>query len=97
MIQEWSPAALVVGLPPTPTAPPHEMTGWRANLPSACMGAGLPVWLVDERHSLQVAEVQAERRRPARPPAKAGAGPVAAQVIFTKFSGYAQAAGIEPL
>jgi putative Holliday junction resolvase len=57
----------------------------------------LPVWLVDERHSSQVAEVQlndaglrGRRQKPAL-------DQVAAQVILQSFLDMPQAAGIEPL
>lgn len=98
LIQEWSPAALVVGLPTHADGTPHEMTRLARKFAQRLHGRfGLPVWLVDERHSSQVAEVQlndaglrGRRQKPAL-------DQVAAQVILQSFLDMPQAAGIEPL
>lgn len=98
LIQEWAPAALVVGLPTHADGTPHEMTRLARKFAQRLHGRfGLPVWLVDERHSSQVAEVQlndaglrGRRQKPAL-------DQVAAQVILQSFLDMPQAAGIEPL
>ena len=91
-------AALVVGLPTHADGTPHEMTRLARKFAQRLHGRfGLPVWLVDERHSSQVAEVQlndaglrGRRQKPAL-------DQVAAQVILQSFLDMPQAAGIEPL
>ena len=98
LVAEWRPVLLVLGLPTHADGTPHEMTRLARKFAQRLHGRfGLPVWLVDERHSSQVAEVQlndaglrGRRQKPAL-------DQVAAQVILQSFLDMPQAAGIEPL
>lgn len=57
LIAEWRPGALVVGLPTHADGTPHEMTRLATRFAQRLKGRfGLPVWLVDERHTSLLAE-----------------------------------------
>jgi putative Holliday junction resolvase len=52
LLQEWQPAALVVGLPCNDDGTPHEMTALCRRFANRLKGRfGLPVLLVDERYT----------------------------------------------
>ena len=98
LIAEWAPAALIVGLPVHADGTPHEMTRLARKFAQRLHGRfGLPVWLVDERHTSQVAEHQlndaglrGRRQKPAL-------DQVAAQLILQSFLDMPAAAGSERL
>lgn len=57
LLEEWRPAQLVVGLPTHADGRPHAMTQLARRFAQRLKGRyGLPVWLVDERHTSLVAE-----------------------------------------
>ncbi|CUA85292.1 RNAse H-fold protein YqgF [Gulbenkiania indica] len=57
LLDEWRPAQLVVGLPTHADGRPHAMTQLARRFAQRLKGRyGLPVWLVDERHTSLVAE-----------------------------------------
>lgn len=57
LIAEWQPQALVVGLPTHADGTEHDMTRLARRFANRLKGRfGLPVWLVDERHTSLVAE-----------------------------------------
>ena len=57
LLEEWRPAQLVVGLPTHADGSPHAMTQLARRFAQRLKGRyGLPVWLVDERHTSLVAE-----------------------------------------
>lgn len=57
LLDEWRPAQLVVGLPTHADGSPHAMTQLARRFARRLKGRyGLPVWLVDERHTSLVAE-----------------------------------------
>lgn len=57
LLDEWRPAQLVVGLPTHADGSPHAMTQLARRFAQRLKGRyGLPVWLVDERHTSLVAE-----------------------------------------
>lgn len=98
LIGEWAPAALIVGLPVHADGTPHEMTRLARRFAQRLHGRfGLPVWLVDERHTSQVAEHQlndaglrGRRQKPAL-------DQVAAQLILQGFLDMPDAAGSQRL
>ncbi len=59
LLQEWQPAALVVGLPCYDDGTPHEMTALCRRFANRLKGRfGLPVLLVDERYTSAAASAQ---------------------------------------
>ncbi|NDV11957.1 Holliday junction resolvase RuvX [Crenobacter caeni] len=57
LITDWQPVALVVGLPTHADGTPHEMTRLATRFGNRLKSRyGLPVYMVDERHTSQVAE-----------------------------------------
>lgn len=59
MIEEWQPAALVVGLPCNEDATPHEMTRQCRRFANRLKGRfNLPTLLVDERYTSATASMQ---------------------------------------
>ncbi len=86
LIDEWRPAGLVVGLPTHADGTEHEMTRLARKFAQRLDGRfGLPVILVDERHSSQVAERQLHdvglRGRKQKP----ALDQVAAQIILQAY------------
>ncbi|GGY08572.1 Holliday junction resolvase RuvX [Paludibacterium paludis] len=57
LIEQWRPAHLVVGLPVHADGTEHDMTRLARRFAQRLKGRfGLPVWLVDERHTSLLAE-----------------------------------------
>lgn len=57
LIAEWRPAQLVVGLPVHADGTEHDLTRLARRFANRLKGRfGLPVWLVDERHTSLIAE-----------------------------------------
>lgn len=57
LITEWRPAQLVVGLPVHADGTEHDLTRLARRFANRLKGRfGLPVWLVDERHTSLIAE-----------------------------------------
>ncbi|SMF40371.1 Holliday junction resolvase RuvX [Pseudogulbenkiania subflava] len=57
LIDEWRPAQLVVGLPVHADGTEHDLTRLARRFANRLKGRfGLPVWLVDERHTSLIAE-----------------------------------------
>ncbi|EEG07009.1 Holliday junction resolvase RuvX [Pseudogulbenkiania ferrooxidans] len=57
LIEEWRPAQLVVGLPVHADGTEHDLTRLSRRFANRLKGRfGLPVWLVDERHTSLIAE-----------------------------------------
>ncbi|MDF0604222.1 Holliday junction resolvase RuvX [Neisseriaceae bacterium TC5R-5] len=57
LIKEWQPRQLVVGLPVHADGSEHQMTKLARRFAHRLKGRfGLPVWLVDERHTSLLAE-----------------------------------------
>ncbi|HJU49968.1 MAG TPA: Holliday junction resolvase RuvX [Pseudogulbenkiania sp.] len=57
LIEEWRPAQLVVGLPVHADGTEHDLTRLARRFANRLKGRfGLPVWLVDERHTSLIAE-----------------------------------------
>jgi putative Holliday junction resolvase len=57
LIKEWQPHELVVGLPTHADGTEHDMTRLARRFANRLKGRfGLPVWLVDERHTSLLAE-----------------------------------------
>lgn len=57
LLRDWQPAGLVVGLPTHADGTPHDMTRLARRFAQRLHGRfGLPVFLVDERHTSLVAE-----------------------------------------
>lgn len=57
LIGEWQPAHLVVGLPVHADGTEHDMTRLARKFAQRLKGRfALPVWLVDERHTSELAE-----------------------------------------
>ncbi len=83
LIDEWQPAQLVVGLPLHADGAPHAMTA-RARRFADDMGArfGLPVALVDERWTTEVAESMLRATGRGGRAGRARRDAVAAQVIL---------------
>lgn len=62
LLQEWQPAALVVGLPCNEDGTPHDMTRLSQRFANRLKGRfKLPVILVDERYTSAVAGIELER------------------------------------
>lgn len=57
LIEEWRPVQLVVGLPVHADGTEHDLTRLSRRFANRLKGRfGLPVWLVDERHTSLIAE-----------------------------------------
>lgn len=81
LVREWTPHALVVGVPRHPDGAPHRNTGRAERFARELRERhALPVHLVDERYSTVEAE-----RADAPSPGRAGLDAAAAAVILDQF------------
>lgn len=86
LIAEWQPAGLVVGLPTHADGTEHEMTRLARKFAQRLDGRfGLPVFMVDERHSSQVAERQLDETGLRGRKQKPALDQVAAQIILQAY------------
>ena len=97
LLHDWQPEGLVVGLPTHADGTPHEMTRLARRFAQRLHGRfGLPVFLVDERHTSLVAEemlreagLRGRRQKPAL-------DQIAAQLLLqTYFDGGGEALDVK--
>jgi putative Holliday junction resolvase len=83
LIREWQPARLVVGLPLYADGRPHRMTTRARTFAESLEAAfGLPVSLVDERHTSEVASAELAAAGRGGRAGRAARDEVAAQIIL---------------
>ncbi len=86
LIQEWQPKLLVLGLPTHADGSEHDMTRVAKNFARKLESRfGLPVFLVDERHTSAAAEAELHERGIHGRKNKALTDAVAAQLILQGF------------
>lgn len=86
LVEEWQPVVLVLGLPTHADGSEHEMTRVARNFARALESRfGLPVFLVDERHTSSAAESELHARGIHGRKNKALTDAVAAQLILQGF------------
>lgn len=86
LVAEWQPALLVLGLPTHADGSEHEMTRVAKNFARKLESRfGLPVFLVDERHTSTAAEAELHERGIHGKRNRALADAVAAQLILQGF------------
>ncbi|HEX8741321.1 MAG TPA: Holliday junction resolvase RuvX [Casimicrobiaceae bacterium] len=83
LIREWQPARLIVGLPLHADGRPHAMTGRaRAFAASLEKSFGIPMTLVDERHTSEVARAELAAAGRGGRAGRAARDEAAAQIIL---------------